>query len=50
MHKPGHIFLLVTLEKGSMQEAHQYEDRFLSPTEFKWQSQNRTVQESNAGR
>jgi len=50
IRKPGHIFLLVTLEKSSMLEAHRYEDRFLSSTEFQWQSQNQTTQESKAGR
>ena len=47
---PGHIFLLVTLEKGRMQDAFQYQDRFLSPQEFHWQSQNQTAQDSKAGR
>ncbi|MDB4736516.1 DUF3427 domain-containing protein, partial [Planctomycetota bacterium] len=31
-------------------DAHQYDDRFLSPTEFQWQSQNRTRQDSKQGR
>ena len=43
------VFLLVTLEKRSMQESHQYEDQFLSPTLFQWQSQNRTTQASKHG-
>lgn len=47
---PGHLFLLVTLEKRSMAGAFQYEDCFLSPSLFKWQSQNRTTQESKHGR
>jgi hypothetical protein len=46
---PGRIILLVTLEKGRMQESHQYEDKFLSDREFQWQSQNRTTQQSRAG-
>ncbi len=44
------IFLLVTLKKGNMMSEHKYEDRFLSPTVFQWQSQNRTTQASKAGR
>lgn len=46
----GHIFLLVTLEKGALNADHRYEDHFLSPQEFQWQSQNRTKQDSNPGR
>jgi hypothetical protein len=45
----NHMFLLVTLEKEGMQEAHRYADRFLSPDTFQWQSQNRTTQASKAG-
>ena len=43
------VFLLVTLEKEGLEEGHQYDDRFLSPTEFQWQSQNRTRQQSKHG-
>jgi superfamily II DNA or RNA helicase/HKD family nuclease/diadenosine tetraphosphate (Ap4A) HIT family hydrolase len=43
------VFLLVTLQKGGMDESFQYEDRFLAPDEFHWQSQNRTTQESKHG-
>jgi superfamily II DNA or RNA helicase/HKD family nuclease len=50
IRKDGHIFLLVTLEKGGQQKQFQYDDRFLSPTEFQWQSQNQTARDSNAGR
>ena len=32
-----------------MQEEHRYEDAFLSPTEFRWQSQNRTARDSKMG-
>lgn len=39
--KDNHAFLLVNMDKQGMQEAHQYEDRFLTPTLFEWQSQNR---------
>lgn len=44
------IVLLVTLEKERMQEEHRYADRFLSPSEFHWQSQNRTTQTGKHGR
>jgi len=38
------IFLFVTLDKTEHVEAFQYKDHFLSPSEFEWQSQNRTNQ------
>ncbi len=44
-----HIFLLVTLAKGDLSKEHQYEDRFLGPERFQWQSQNRTTQASKDG-
>ena len=47
--RPGHIFLLVTLDKGRHDSKHQYEDRFLSPEVFQWQSQNRTRRDSKHG-
>jgi superfamily II DNA or RNA helicase/HKD family nuclease/diadenosine tetraphosphate (Ap4A) HIT family hydrolase len=43
------VFLLVTLQKDGMDESFRYEDRFLSPDEFHWQSQNRTTQASKHG-
>jgi hypothetical protein len=43
------ILLFVTLDKSSKPEEHRYEDAFLSPTEFRWQSQNRTRRDSAAG-
>ena len=43
------MFLLVTLEKKGQREEHQYEDRFLSPDTFQWQSQNRTTQKGKVG-
>jgi len=49
LRQGNHIFLLVTLEKKGLQDSHQYEDRFLSPALFQWQSQNRTRQDSAAG-
>lgn len=39
--KDGRIFLLVTLDKSRAAARHQYQDRFLSPDLFQWQSQNR---------
>lgn len=44
------ILLFVTLDKTGKPEEHRYEDEFLSPTEFRWQSQNRTKRDSDAGR
>jgi hypothetical protein len=49
VHKDSHVFLLVTLEKTGMQDDHQYEDKFLSPTVFQWSSQNRHTQEGKIG-
>ena len=49
MRKGDHTFLFVTLNKGSMIQEHQYSDGFLSPAEFRWQSQNSTRQDSKAG-
>jgi superfamily II DNA or RNA helicase/diadenosine tetraphosphate (Ap4A) HIT family hydrolase len=43
------MVLLVTLEKASHPEEHRYEDRFLSPDTFQWQSQNRTTQRGKPG-
>jgi superfamily II DNA or RNA helicase len=47
--KEPHIFLLVTLDKSGMTNNHRYSDHFNSPTEFYWQSQNRTTQASRHG-
>jgi len=44
-----HLFLLVTLEKKGLHDSFQYEDRFLAPDLFQWQSQNRTKQDSSDG-
>ena len=43
---PGHLFLLVTIEKEGLDEKFKYQDTFLSPNTFQWQSQNRTTQNS----
>ncbi len=47
--RPGHICLLVTLDKAGHGEDFQYKDHFSSPAEFEWQSQNRTGQSSADG-
>jgi len=47
--RPRHIFLLVTLDKAGHAEDFQYKDHFVTPTEFEWQSQNRTAQASSDG-
>jgi hypothetical protein len=47
--KEGHLFLLVTLEKGSLNKDHRYEDHFLSADQLQWQSQNKTKQDSKHG-
>jgi hypothetical protein len=49
VEREGITLLFVTLEKKGQPDAHRYEDEFLSPTVFKWQSQNRTEQGSAAG-
>ncbi len=49
VHEGNTIILLVTIEKGQLLPGHQYEDRFLSPELFQWQSQNRTTQASKFG-
>jgi hypothetical protein len=46
---PGHLFLLVTLDKSGHAEGFQYQDRFVAPDVFQWQSQNRTRRESRHG-
>ena len=43
--RPGHIFLLVTLDKSGHGSEFQYKDHFISRSEFEWQSQNRTAQD-----
>lgn len=48
--QPGHVFLFVTLEKSGLEEQHRYNDGFVSPARFHWQSQNQTKQDSKRGR
>jgi hypothetical protein len=46
-----HTLLLVTLRKDDQpQEKYRYEDRFISPTEFQWESQDSTAAASKKGR
>lgn len=47
--QPGHMFLLVTLDKSGHNSTFQYKDHFVNRTEFEWQSQNRTRQSSSDG-
>jgi superfamily II DNA or RNA helicase/diadenosine tetraphosphate (Ap4A) HIT family hydrolase/HKD family nuclease len=42
-------FLLVTLDKSAHEAEFKYQDHFVSPTEFQWQSQNQTAQNSKPG-
>ncbi len=44
------VFLLATLEKKDLMTDHRYDDGFLDPLHFRWQSQNRTAQASAHGR
>ena len=44
------VFLLATLEKKDLMTDHRYDDGFLDPQHFRWQSQNRTAQTSAHGR
>jgi superfamily II DNA or RNA helicase/diadenosine tetraphosphate (Ap4A) HIT family hydrolase len=48
--RPGMLLLFVTLDKAGKPEEHRYEDAFLGPTQFQWQSQNRTKRDSRIGR
>jgi hypothetical protein len=50
INRPDQVILLVTLEKKDRAEALQYQDRFLSPSEFQWQSQNKNKRDSELGR
>ena len=44
------VFLLVTLDKGGHGAEFKYKDKFLSPTLFQWESQNRQRRDSDQGR
>jgi hypothetical protein len=45
-----HTVLMVTLHKEDLAAEHAYADRFLSPAEFQWESQNQTAPASAKGR
>lgn len=49
VERPNQLVFFVTLDKSNMADEFKYTDRFLSPTEFEWESQNRTRQESPLG-
>lgn len=49
VERPDQFVFFVTLDKTGKAESHQYEDRFESPTQFHWQSQNRTTRSSARG-
>ena len=44
------VFLLATLEKKDLMAEHRYNDGFMDPQHFRWQSQNKTTQASAHGR
>ena len=44
------VFLLVTLEKADLISDHRFDDGFIDPGRLRWQSQNRTTQDSRHGR
>ena len=48
--KDKQMFLLVTLNKGDLEKSYAYKDHFIDRDTFHWQSQNRTKQDSKAGR
>lgn len=49
VERPDQLAFFVTLDKTGKAETHQYEDRFVSPTEFQWQSQNSRTRSSDRG-
>src|SRR5690606_31222622 len=49
VRRPDSLTFFVTLNKDTLDAAYQYRDQFLSPTEFQWQSQNKTTQASELG-
>ncbi len=49
VERPGVTLLFVTLDKSGQPEKHKYQDSFVSPTEVRWQSQNKTSQASESG-
>lgn len=49
VERPDQFVFFVTLDKTGRDEAIQFDDRFLSATEFQWESQNRDKRESDRG-
>ncbi len=49
VQRGGRMFLLVTLEKANLPSEHRYDDKFVGPDQFEWQSQNRTSRASKPG-
>lgn len=47
--RPDRLILFVTLDKTPFDPNLRFQDTFTSPTEFQWQSQNKTRQESEVG-
>jgi hypothetical protein len=47
--RPDQVVLFVALDNRGRPEAQRYEDRFLSASEFQWQSQNRNTWQSELG-
>ena len=45
-----HLLLLITLKKGNLAAGNQYEDHFLDPQTFQWQTQSQTTRTSKRGR
>jgi superfamily II DNA or RNA helicase/diadenosine tetraphosphate (Ap4A) HIT family hydrolase/SOS-response transcriptional repressor LexA len=50
LHGQPHTVLMVTLHKHAKEERYRYADRFTSPSEFEWESQNRTTPRDKRGR
>ncbi len=49
IRRPGQLVLFVTLDKSGHAEEFQYDDGFLSPGSFVWESQNRNTQAGRIG-
>lgn len=47
--RPGRLVFFVTLDKKGHAEEFQYQDRFVSPELFSWESQNRNTQAGTIG-
>ena len=49
VRRAGELVLFVTLDKSGHAEEFQYDDGFLSPESFVWESQNRNTQAGRVG-